>query len=66
REIAENFRLFPKRMITMIVKDEEKDKAVKSIIDANITGNSGDGKIFVLEVPEAIRIRTGEREEAAL
>lgn len=66
KEIAESFRLFPKRMITLIVKDEEKDKAVQSIIDANITGNSGDGKIFVLDVPEAIRVRTGEKDEAAL
>ncbi len=66
KDLAESFRLFPKRMITMIVKDEEKDKAVRSIIDANITGNSGDGKIFVLDVPEAMRIRTGERNDNAL
>jgi nitrogen regulatory protein PII 2 len=66
REILENFRLFPKRMLTMLVKDVEKDKAVKCIIDANITGNAGDGKIFILEAPEIIKIRTGERDEAAL
>lgn len=65
-DILESFRLFPKRMLTMLVKDEDKDKAIRCIIDANITGNAGDGKIFVSDVPEIIKIRTGEKDEAAV
>ncbi|MDT8717423.1 P-II family nitrogen regulator [Clostridium sp. 19966] len=65
-EIIENYRLSPRRMITVIVNDAEKDKAIKTIIDTNITGNPGDGKIFVCNIPEAVRIRTGEKNEEAL
>lgn len=65
-EILESFRLFPKRMLTMFVKDEDKDRAVRCIIDANITGNAGDGKIFVIDAKDIIRIRTRETGETAL
>ncbi len=59
-------RLLPKRLITLIVKDEEKDKVVQAIINANKTGNCGDGKIFVFPINDAIRVRTGERGDSAL
>lgn len=59
-EIAEQHRLVPRRMMTMLVKDEDLKKAVDLIISVNRTGNSGDGKIFVLPAAEVIRIRTGE------
>ncbi|OPJ61914.1 P-II family nitrogen regulator [Clostridium oryzae] len=65
-EIIENYRLLPKRMITIIVNDEDKDKVVQTIIDTNITGNPGDGKIFVRDISDVIKVRTGERDEAAL
>jgi nitrogen regulatory protein P-II 1 len=51
----------PKIKIEICVSDEMADKAVQAIVEAANTGRIGDGKIFVLEVEEAIRIRTGER-----
>ncbi len=51
----------PKIKIEIAVSDELVDKAVAAIVQAANTGRIGDGKIFVLPVEEAIRIRTGER-----
>ncbi len=51
----------PKIKIEICVSDEMADKAVQAIVEAANTGRIGDGKIFVLEIEEAIRIRTGER-----
>ncbi|KOA21203.1 nitrogen regulatory protein P-II [Clostridium homopropionicum DSM 5847] len=65
-EIVETQRLIPKRMISLVVNDEDAEKVVKTIIDINITGNPGDGKIFVMDIPETIRIRTGEVNEEAI
>jgi len=59
-------RLKSKRMITLVVTDEKKDLAVDTIIKANQTGKSGDGKIFVLEAYDSIRVRTGEMGEITL
>ncbi|MBN1759009.1 MAG: P-II family nitrogen regulator [Chitinispirillaceae bacterium] len=53
-------RLVPKRLITVVVSDDWVDRTVKAIIDVNRTGNSGDGKIFVLPIIEATRVRTRE------
>lgn len=64
--ISENHRLIPKRFITMIVEDKDVAPIVKLLIEVNQTGNMGDGKIFVAPVTDAIRIRTGERGEAAV
>ena len=52
--------LLPKIKIEVIVKNEEVDKAVGIIADAARTGKYGDGKIFVIPVEKAIRVRTGE------
>jgi nitrogen regulatory protein P-II 1 len=51
----------PKIKIEVVVSDELADKAVSAIVEAANTGRIGDGKIFVYEIQEAIRIRTGER-----
>jgi nitrogen regulatory protein P-II 2 len=56
----------PKVMIDVVVSDEIADQAVETIQKAAETGTIGDGKIFVLEVARAIRIRTGETDNAAL
>jgi nitrogen regulatory protein PII 2 len=53
-------RLVPKRMLTVVVSDDWVERTVKAIIDVNQTGNAGDGKIFVIPVSEAYRVRTGE------
>ena len=59
-------KLVPKRMLTIVVPDKVVPTIVKTIISVNSTGNAGDGKIFVLPVREAVRVRTGERDDAAL
>ena len=51
----------PKIKIEIAIADELLEKAVDAIVQAANTGRIGDGKIFVLDVSETIRIRTGER-----
>ena len=51
----------PKIKIEIAIGDDLVDKAVSAIVEAANTGRIGDGKIFVLPMQEAIRIRTGER-----
>src|SRR3989338_10142573 len=58
--------LLDKVEIKVVVVDTEIDKAVKIITDNAKTGEFGDGKIFVLNVEEAIRIRTNDKGQAAL
>ena len=56
----------PKVRLEMVVDDELAPKVVETIAHAAQTGRIGDGKIFVLDVLEAVRIRTGETGSAAL
>ncbi len=56
----------PKVKIEIAVEDERVDKVLETIERATKTGTIGDGKIFVLNLDEAIRIRTGERGTDAL
>jgi len=58
--------LLPKIKVEMVVSDTLKDAAVKAILKAAKTGKIGDGKIFVSNVDEAIRIRNEDRDEIAL
>lgn len=51
----------PKRKIEMVVNDDDCQLIIDIICEKGNTNNPGDGKIFVLPVDEAIRIRTGER-----
>ncbi len=51
----------PKIKVEVAVSDEMVDKTVEAIVQVANTGQIGDGKIFVLRLEEAIRIRTGER-----
>ena len=51
----------PKVKIEVVVADDQVEKIVEAIVSAAQTGRIGDGKIFVLPVEDAIRIRTGER-----
>jgi nitrogen regulatory protein PII 2 len=59
-------RLKAKRMITLVVTEEKKDLAVETIIKANQTGNSGDGKIFVVNTLASVAIHTGESGDVTL
>ena len=56
----------PKVKLEAVVDDSAAAKAIEAIKSAAGTGKIGDGKIFVLAVDEAIRIRTGEQGSAAL
>ena len=58
--------LLPKVKLEILVRDDTADAVVEVIISAASTGRIGDGKIFVTPVTDVIRIRTGERGEAAL
>jgi nitrogen regulatory protein P-II 1 len=56
----------PKIRIEIVVADAVVDKVVDTIAAAAKTGSIGDGKVFIMPVEAAVRIRTGERDEAAL
>ena len=56
----------PKIRIDLVVRDEDVDEVVDTIVEAGHTGQVGDGKIFILPVEDAIRIRTGEAGEDIL
>jgi nitrogen regulatory protein P-II 1 len=56
----------PKTKIEVVVSDELEDATIEAIIKAARTGKFGDGKIFVVSLDDVIRIRTGERGEAAI
>jgi len=55
----------PKALFDLIVEESQAQETVEAIIRANQTGEFGDGKIFVIEMAEAYRISTGEREPTA-
>ena len=56
----------PKLKIEVVVEDKDKPLVVETILKHARTGDVGDGKIFVLPVEEAIRIRTGEEGQEVL
>ena len=62
KELADDtkFNWIPKRMLTIVVQDDQVEEVVEVIIKANQTGHMGDGKIFVLPLKEVVRVRTGE------
>jgi nitrogen regulatory protein PII 2 len=66
KQIGNEPRLKSKRMITLVVPDSKKDLAIETIIKTNKTGNSGDGKIIVVEALDSISVRTGEKGELTL
>lgn len=53
-------------LISIIVRDKNVEKTVKAIQESAQTGEIGDGRIFVINVEDAIRIRTGEKGDIAL
>ncbi len=59
-------RLVAKRLIAIVVPDEMKETAIETIIKTNQTGKPGDGKIFVTDITDSIRVRTGETGDTAL
>jgi nitrogen regulatory protein P-II 1 len=58
--------MLPKVKLEVVVRDEDVEKVIDIIVQAARTGHIGDGKIFVIPVAEAVRVRTGERGETAI
>ncbi len=56
----------PKAKVEVVVSDEHAQKAIDTILESGRTGKIGDGKIFVTDLGQVIRIRTGETGESAL
>ncbi|MCA9178514.1 MAG: P-II family nitrogen regulator [Planctomycetales bacterium] len=56
----------PKVKLEVVVADDAVDKAIQAIINAAKTGQIGDGKIFIQDLADAVRIRTGETGSEAI
>lgn len=61
-----DYNFLQKIKLEMVVLDEQVEDVVQGIIDISSTGEFGDGKIFIYDVSDAIRIRTKEHGEAAI
>lgn len=61
-----DFNFLQKIKIELIILDEQVENVIQSIIEVSHTGEFGDGKIFVYDVIDAVRVRTKERGEAAI
>ncbi|MUM77990.1 P-II family nitrogen regulator [Pseudodesulfovibrio sp. F-1] len=59
--LGEKGKLYPKRMVTVVVGDDMVADVVEAITAVNRSGKPGDGKIFVLPINDAVRVRTGEK-----
>ena len=65
-QLGQGGKLIPKRILNIVLPDDKVKKAVRTIIDINQTGKSGDGKIFVMAASDSVRVRTGEIGDLAL
>ena len=59
--LGEKGKLYPKRMMSVVVNDDQVDDVVEAIITVNQTTKPGDGKIFVLPISDSVRVRTAEK-----
>ena len=66
RGVAYSTSDIQRRYVVILVSDDFKDKTVKTLMEAARTGDVGDGKIFVSEIKDAYRIRTGESGDIAI
>jgi nitrogen regulatory protein PII 2 len=64
--LGEKGRLYPKRVVTVVVNDDDVETVISALIAANQTGKPGDGKIFVMPVSDAVRVRTSEKGTKAI
>jgi nitrogen regulatory protein PII 2 len=65
-QLGQSSRLIPKRILLIVVPDKLVSKTVKTIMQVNRTGKSGDGKIFVLPIMDSVSVRTGEGGDTVL
>ena len=66
RGVIQEVNLLKKVKLEIAVNEDFVEPTVAAIIDGARTGNIGDGKVFVIDLPECIRIRTGERGSKAI
>ena len=66
KEGVERYELLPRMKIEIVLPDELVDKAISIIRNAVYQGVPGDGKLWVIPVEEAVRLRTGEKGDKAL
>ncbi len=66
RGVSMEVNLLKKVRLEIAVNDDFVDKTVDAIIEGAKSGQIGDGKIFILDLPECIRIRTGEKGKTAI
>jgi nitrogen regulatory protein PII len=66
RGVEYEVKFLPKIKIEVVVSDENLGNAVNAISEAAKTGEIGDGKIFIYDLQDVVRIRTGERGEEAI
>ena len=59
--LGEKGKLYPKRMVTVVVKDDMVEDVIEAIATVKPHRQAGDGKIFVLPIGDAVRVRTGEK-----
>ena len=64
--IGEKGKLYPNRLLTAVVEDNMVECVVDTIINTNQTGMPGDGKVFIVPLADAVRVRTGETGEKAI
>ena len=65
-QLGQSGRLIPKRAISIVVPDKLVPKTVDTIINANQTGKSGDGVVWVMPIFDALSVRTGESGDKVL
>jgi nitrogen regulatory protein P-II 1 len=58
--------MLPKTKLEVVVSDSDVERAIDVIVESSRTGEIGDGKIFIQPVEQVIRVRTGERGDAAI
>ena len=66
RGVEQEVNLLKKIRVEVAVNDDFVEPTIEAVVKGARTGNIGDGKIFVLDLPECIRIRTGERGNEAI
>lgn len=66
RGVMYNTSSIERTLVSLVVRDKNVERAVQAILSAAQTGEIGDGRIFIIPIDDAIRIRTGERGDIAL
>ena len=65
-ELEGSMTYIPKRMISLVIPDEDASLVVEAIMKVNHTGQIGDGKVFVCPIEEVIRVRTKQKGNEAI